>query len=217
MDVSTVVQPCLTGSDLRGTLRILGILLLVGWLGLGSARAEATPGSASATVRDFYATLLVVMKNAAALGPRGRYEKLEPVVRRCFDVPFMTRMSVGVAWGHLSPEQKQRAWHAFGRYITAVYASEFDGYSGEQFKVLNELKIRHGVLVRTQLVKSDGEPVSMNYVVHDNDIAWQIRDIFLSGTISELATRRSEFAAILRTKGIDGLIATLNQKADQLV
>jgi phospholipid transport system substrate-binding protein len=52
--------------------------------------------------------------------------------------------------------------------------------------------------------------------VHDNDTAWQIRDIYLSGSISELATRRSEFAAILRTTGIDGLIASLNKKADDL-
>jgi phospholipid transport system substrate-binding protein len=71
-------------------------------------------------------------------------------------------------------------------------------------------------LVRTQIIKADGEPVSINYVVHDNDTAWQIRDVYLSGTISELATRRSEFAAILRTTGIDGLIASLNRKADDL-
>jgi ABC-type transporter MlaC component len=31
-----------------------------------------------------------------------------------------------------------------------------------------------------------------------------------------VATRRSEFAAILKTQGIDGLIAALNRKADTL-
>jgi phospholipid transport system substrate-binding protein len=58
--------------------------------------------------------------------------------------------------------------------------------------------------------------VSINYVLHDNDIGWQIRDAYLSGAISELATRRSEFSAILRTSGIDALIASLNKKADDL-
>ena len=43
-----------------------------------------------------------------------------------------------------------------------------------------------------------------------------IRDIYLSGSISELATRRSDFAATLRSGGIDGLIALLNKKADEL-
>ena len=82
--------------------------------------------------------------------------------------------------------------------------------------MLGEQKIKHGTLVRTQIIKSNGEPVSVNYVLHDNDHAWQIRDAYLSGSISELATRRSEFANILRVSGIDGLITSLNKKADDL-
>jgi hypothetical protein len=39
---------------------------------------------------------------------------------------------------------------------------------------------------------------------------------YLDGAISEVATRRSEFAAILKREGIDGLIAALNRKADTL-
>ncbi len=38
----------------------------------------------------------------------------------------------------------------------------------------------------------------------------------LDGAISEVATRRSEFSAILKTGGVDGLIAALNRKADML-
>jgi hypothetical protein len=34
--------------------------------------------------------------------------------------------------------------------------------------------------------------------------------------ISEVATRRSEFAGIVKTQ-VDGLIATLNRKADMLI
>ena len=89
-------------------------------------------------------------------------------------------------------------------------------YAGEQFKVLGEQQIKHGTLIKTQIIKSNGEPVAINYVVHDNDSAWQIRDIYLSGAISELATHRSEFAQTLRTSGIDGLIGSLNKKADEL-
>jgi hypothetical protein len=47
-------------------------------------------------------------------------------------------------------------------------------------------------------------------------VLWLISDIYLDGAISEVATRRSEFAAILNTEGIDGLIAVLNRKADIL-
>jgi len=52
--------------------------------------------------------------------------------------------------------------------------------------------------------------------MRNNGGIWQIADIYLDGTISELATRRAEFSAILRTSGIAGLIETLNTKAAAL-
>jgi phospholipid transport system substrate-binding protein len=193
------------------------LLTLVGLLGWWVAPADAAVGSASDTVRAFQGELLAAMQNATALGTRGRFQKLEPVVQGSFDVPFMTKMAIGLTWDSLSPEQKQQASHAFGRYVTATYARQFDGYSGERFTVLSEQKIQEGVLVRTRLVKSSGEAILITYLAHENETAWQIRDIYLSDTISELATRRSEFSSILRTQGIDGLIAALNRKADELV
>jgi phospholipid transport system substrate-binding protein len=190
--------------------------LVIGWLILvAPGVAEAGPGP-SEVVRNLYAQLLDTMQRAATLGARGRYQKLEPVMRATFDVPFMARLSVGPSWPRLTPEQKRQAAAAYGRYIAALYATRFDSYSGERFEVLSEQKIKHGTLVRTQIIKSNGEPVSVNYILHDNDHAWQIRDAYLSGSISELATRRSEFANILRVSGIDGLITSLNKKADDL-
>ena len=73
-----------------------------------------------------------------------------------------------------------------------------------------------GTIITSQIVKSSGEPVNINYLMRQNGGGWQIADVYLNGTISELATRRSEFAAILRTRGIDGLIAMLNTKANTL-
>lgn len=179
--------------------------------------ATAAPGSPSAVVQHFEDALLEVMKNGPTLGAQGRFEKLTPVVQAAFDVPFMTRMSIGLTWGRMSPDEKTRATSAFTRYITATYASNFSSYGGERFETLGEEKIRHGTIVRTRLVQSNNDRTALNYVLHDNDTAWQIRDIYLIGTISELATRRSEFTAILQRSGIEGLIGQLNKKADQLL
>ena len=60
------------------------------------------------------------------------------------------------------------------------------------------------------------EPVKVDYMMRRTGDGWLISDIYLDGAISEVATRRSEFAAILRTDGVDGLIAALNRKADIL-
>jgi phospholipid transport system substrate-binding protein len=199
------------------TCRKLASLFLVGCLVLLSPLARGAPTvDPTQVVRNFYGVLLDLMQHSAALGPKGRYQKLEPVVLGTFDVPYMARLSVGPSWRTLTADQKRRAVQAYSRYVAAVYASRFDAYAGEQFQVLGQQQIKHGTLIKTQIIKSNGEPVAINYVVHDNDIAWQIRDIYLSGAISELATHRSEFANILRTSGIDGLITSLNKKADDL-
>jgi phospholipid transport system substrate-binding protein len=197
----------------RDVLAIVGLAMAVPFAPM-AARADTTPGPVD-VIRAFCDQLIDIMRNAKTLGPTGRYQRFEPIVHKNFDLPFMTKLAVGPLWGRLPPDQKEQAWKAFGRYFTAQYASRFDGYSGEQFKLLGDQKIKHGMLVRTQLVKTDGETVSINYFLHDNDIAWQIRDVYVAGSISELATRRSEFAAILRNQGLEGLVAALNKKADQ--
>ena len=183
---------------------------------LFSPSARATSPGPTEVIRQFYVELQNVMQHAATLGARGRYQKLEPIVLRMFDVPYMARLSIGPSWARLAPDQKQRVAQAYGRYLTALYATRFDGYSGERFEVLGEQQIRHGTMIKTRIVKSNGEPVSINFVMHDNDIAWQARDVYLDSAISEVATRRSEFAALLRTSGIDALVASLNKKADDL-
>jgi len=74
-----------------------------------------------------------------------------------------------------------------------------------------------GVMVKSQIIKANGEPVNVDYMMRRNGDTWLISDIYLDGAISEVATRRSEFAASLRTDGVDGLIAALNRKADVLI
>src|SRR5579872_7498510 len=167
-------------------------------------------------VRTLYNTLLWTMRNGSALGPRGRYVQIEPTIRRVFDIPFMSRLAVGPEWASLTEVQRQQVSQAFERYITAIYAERFDSYSGERLQVTGEQPSTGGAIITSQIVKSDGTPVNINYLMRQNGGVWQIADVYLDGTISELATRRSEFAAIMRSQGINGLIATLNTKANSL-
>lgn len=180
-------------------------------------RGNAASASATDTVHSFYQTLLSTMQNGAALGQSGRYRTLEPAVDRAFDLSYMTRTAVGPAWSTLSAGQQQEVTDAFGRYITATYADRFDRYSGEKLLVTGEQRFDNGALVHSRIVKSNGEPIAINYLMRQSGDVWQIADIYLTGTISELATRRSEFSSILRREGIEGLISMLNQKAEMLV
>ena len=71
-------------------------------------------------------------------------------------------------------------------------------------------------MIKSKIIKANGEPVNVDYMMRRNGDTWLISDIYLDGAISEVATRRSEFGAILKNEGIDGLIAALNNKANIL-
>ena len=178
--------------------------------------AHAAPGSGGDTVQGLYDALLSTMKNGRTLGQSGRFTQLEPVIRRTFDIPSMARLSVGPSWATLSEAQRQQVTESFGRYISAIYADRFDSYAGQKLQVIGEQPAVAGIMVRSQIVKANGEPVNVDYMMRRNGDSWLISDIYLDGAISEVATRRSEFAAILKSQRIDGLIAALNRKADML-
>src|ERR1700740_228602 len=177
---------------------------------------HAAPATGGDTVQGLYDALLGTMKNGRALGQSGRFMQIEPVIRRTFDIPSMTRLSVGASWAGLSEAQRQQLTESFGRYISAIYADRFDSYAGQKLQVTGEQPEAAGLMVRSQIVKANGDPVKVDYMMRRNGDGWLISDIYLDGAISEVATRRSEFAAILRTDGVDGLIAALNRKADML-
>jgi phospholipid transport system substrate-binding protein len=176
----------------------------------------AMPASGSDTVKGLYDTLLNTMKNGHILGQSGRFVQLEPVIRRSFDIATMARLSVGSSWAGLTEPQRQQMTESYGRYISAIYAERFDSYEGQKLLVTHEQPGAAGVMVRSQIIKANGEPIKVDYLMRRSGEAWLIADIYLDGAISEVATRRSEFAAILRSQGIDGLIAALNRKADML-
>ncbi len=185
-------------------------------LAMLSYPVHAAPASGGDTVQGLYDALLGTMKNGRILGQSGRFTQLEPVIRRTFDIPSMTRLSVGASWAGLSEAQRPQLTESFGRYISAIYADRFDSYDGQKLQVTGEQPNPAGITVRSQIVKANGEPVKVDYMMRRNGEGWLISDIYLDGAISEVATRRSEFAAILRTDGVDGLIAALNRKADIL-
>ncbi len=201
--------------------RALRWVALAGGLLLASlGSAQAAGDSPRAVVEGFHATLLQVMKQATTLGFQGRYKALQPALDSAFNLPLMARLAIGPQWTSIAPDQQQRLIDGFRRLTFATYASRFDSYDGEQFETKGEKPggAGGGTLVETRLVlqKGNGDPVDLSYLVRQDEGRWQIIDVFLSGTISELATRRAEFTSVLRRDGPQGLGAMLERKVAEL-
>ena len=193
----------------------LCLTLFAALVGTATA-ADADP--AVARIRVFHDVLLDTMKQAQRTPVRTRYEKLEPAVRATFDLAAMTRIAVGPTWNTLGADDQQALLEQFGRFTIATYANRFDGYSGERFEIEPAPETRGANrIVRSTLVRPKGDPISLNYLMRPADDGWKATDVYLKGTISELATRRSEFGAVLKSGGPAALIDSLRQRTDKLL
>lgn len=193
--------------------RHLLIALLIGLP--GPALAQATP---TAVVEGFHARLLDVMRNAASLGVRGREQRLRPAMEAAFNLPAMTRIAIGPAWSGLSGAEQQALVRAFSEWSIANYANQFSGFAGESFSTLGESTLASGDrLVRTQLDRPNDSPVALSYLLRSGEGGWRIVDVYLAGTISELASRRAEFTTLLREGGAGRLLADLRARTAGLL
>ena len=192
-------------------------------LALTLAMAAAPPAvhaqqtdPAAAQIEKFDDAVLDVMRQAKKLGPRGRFEALQPVIERTFDLPAMTRFAVGSAWNSLSPEDKAALVKAFTRMTVATYAHNFDSYGGEKFTVEKVDTRGPDKLVHTRLTGS-GAPTELAYRMRQDGGVWKVIDVYYNSTVSSLLGQRSEYAATLSSGGVQALIKKLNSRADQLV
>lgn len=202
------------------TTRLLSVLLSVSLLGassLSTAQASDSPSGAVPTIDALHAQFLGVLRDSDEIGFDGRFDRLHAIVGNSFDLAFMAEKSVGRHWKKLSAEEQQRWLASFQGMTAATYAGRFQGFSGQHFEILGEEVAGHGtIVVRGQLVDPGGEDVQLHYRMHQQDGEWRIIDVYLNGTVSELALRRSEYSSVLKRDGFEKLIVMVDGKAEEL-
>ena len=145
---------------------------------------------------------------------RPAIQRLAPVLSEAFDFPTMARLSVGPAFNSATGAQQAAIRQAFEKFIGAFYANRIDGYSSEQFEVDPVVENRGGQrVVKTKLVRPGGGSTRIDYLMNGT----RVIDIYLDGSISEVASRRGEFSSIIASGGPDALIKALRDKTAQLL
>jgi phospholipid transport system substrate-binding protein len=173
--------------------------------------------AAVAPVQSFYDALLSTMKQGKALGIKGRYEKLKPVVEASFDLPGMARLSVGPAWNTMSDADHTAVTKALTRYTVASYASNFDSFDGEKFVVEPVAKDRNADKVVFSKLIAKTQTVPFNYLMRKNGASWKVIDIYLNGFVSQMAKQRSDFGATVQSGGAAALEKQIDTLADKMM
>lgn len=187
--------------------------------GLRPARAD-TPDStaAAAPVQQLDSALLAAMRAGGRTPFAERYRALAPVIERVFDLDAVLGRSVGLSWANLPPAEKATLAAAFERYTVSSYVSNFDSYDGQNFQVSPAVRqVGDGeVVVRSQLSRANGSPVTLDYVMRRGPAGWRAVDVLMDGSISRVAVQRSDFRELLATGGVPALAASLQNKVANL-
>jgi phospholipid transport system substrate-binding protein len=143
-------------------------------------------------------------------------EKLDALVANVllpnFDVDYAARLVLGQPWRTATPEQRQRFVKAFYHSLLTNYGNALLNFTAGNFVVLpyrgdpNETQ----ATVRTEVKKSDGSKVPVNFTLHKTDQGWKAWDVVIDG-ISYVKSFKTDFASEVEQKGLDELIARLEK------
>ena len=152
--------------------------------------AQAQQEQPLTVVEQLNAVILNVMKESSYLAFDGRYAWLDPVIRDSFNLPFMAETAAGTHWSNATDAEKRHFVEAFSEMTTAIYAVRYDSYSGETFRTLGQEMVgQSSVLVRSEIVKPDGNRIPVHYLLRNIGGEWRIVDVYAWGKVSELAGR----------------------------
>lgn len=182
--------------------------------GLLPATALAlTEDAAKKVVRETVDSLLELARSNGDAASKAK-QLLEIMDKRAA-MPQIARFAAGVSWRSMSDAQHKRFVDAFGKYLSTIYARRFQEYSGkpsaDAFSIGKVTDAgRKGMVVNTRIKRSDGPPVSVDWLVTDQPGRPVIADIIIEG-VSMLITQRDEIGAMLEKRGgnIDKLIDDL--------
>jgi phospholipid transport system substrate-binding protein len=195
---------------------VLSAGVVAGLLRAGLHRAAADP-AVVAPIQGLCDSLLTVMKAGTRTPFTQRFDMLAPAVDRALDMGAILEVSVGSMWNTLTPDQHSALLDVFRRYTINSYVSSFDNFNGQRFVVDPQTRaVGANQVVQTKIVPTSGDSHSLDYVMRQSGSDWKAVDVLAEGSISRVATQRSDFRSLVMRGGSDALMASLQKKAADL-
>lgn len=189
---------------LRQLSRVAVFAIVVLWVGGVNASAEVAAEEVSQRIDRFHALLLEVMQSGHAFD--GRVVRLAPVVRELFDVPTISRISLGRTWKTLDDGSQHAFSMLLEELIVATYADRFESFSGQSFHRQSTDFARRGWVVKTELEKSDGERVTLDYYFRGGKVFNVVAD-----GVSDLSLRRADYNSVIKIEGYEQLLSHIRE------
>lgn len=138
-------------------------------------------------------------------------------VKQNYNSEKMLSMIIGNQWKNVSNKKRKEIINIFEEYIAKNYVRRFSKMKDFSFIENKEQNVGKFVMVRSNLVIGKKEKVSISYLLSNDQNKWKIFDVLLAGSVSEIATKKSEFKSFTKGGNIDPLIDALKKKNKDLI
>ena len=136
-------------------------------------------------------------------------EMIDDVVKNSYDLEKMGKIIIGVDWKQMDTKSKKEFINVFKRFISVNYF--------RRFNKINELNFEHQTVkvigdkfkLAGVILTADNEKLKIDYLLGFKNEKWKIFDVLLDGSISEVATKKSDFKKIIKEEGVKGLVKNL--------
>ena len=138
-------------------------------------------------------------------------------IKQNYNSEKMLSMIIGNQWKNVSNKKRKEIINIFEEYIAKNYVRRFSKMKDFSFIENKEQNVGKFVMVRSNLVIGKEEKVSISYLLSNDKNEWKIFDVLLAGSVSEIATKKSEFRSFIEGRNIDPLIDALKKKNKDLI
>jgi phospholipid transport system substrate-binding protein len=197
--------------EVLAVLAVLGVAFVAP--GVSSGQDTAAGAFLESLTHDVFTKL-----DDTSLSQTEKERDLRNLFRQNFDTPAISRFVLGKHWRGASTAERQDFVDAFEEMNTRQFLAMVGEFSQEMFSVV---KVQEDAakpslsLVSTKIGQSEGEPISAVWRVRNNDGQYKILDIVVEG-VSMAITLRHEYGTVVKTDGVDGLIAIMREKNAEL-
>ncbi len=145
------------------------------------------------------------------------YILMQDLVNKTYNIEKMISMIIGSKWRSINKNKQEEISLVFGEYVVRNYIKRFKKINNVSFENIGSKELKKNFfLVQTKLKIIDDDDVKIDYLLSKKDKSWKIFDILLAGSVSEIATKKSEFSSFISNENIDELINALKRQNAKL-
>lgn len=139
---------------------------------------------------------------------------LEELLTPRLDMEYTARLVLGSHGRSASAEQRQRFAHALYRSLLETYAVSIVDWTPERLNILPLATDPQAlqVVVRTQVIRTDGTRVAVDYRLHRTAQGWQVFDVVVDGA-SYVRTWHDDLDSEIGQRGLEAAIERLERRS----